>query len=215
VTFRDRGEAGRLLARRLRGLKPRRPVVLGLPRGGIPVAAMVARALGAPLDVLVVRKLGCPWQPELGFGAIGEEGVRILNDALVRALRLSSAEIAEVEARERAELERRVVRYRGDRPPVELQGRTVIVVDDGVATGSTARAAVELVRRRGAGHVIVAVPVASTHAAHELASMADEVVCLESSEAFGAIGEFYDDFTQTSDEQVAAALAGTASPSPA
>jgi putative phosphoribosyl transferase len=214
VTFRDRGEAGRLLARRLRRLKPRRPVVLGLPRGGISVAAMVARALGAPLAVLVVRKLGCPWQPELGFGAIGE-GVRILNDALVRALRLSSAEIAEVEARERAELERRVLRYRGARPPVELQGRTVIVVDDGVATGSTARAAVELVRRRGAGHVIVAVPVASTHAAHELASMADGVVCLERSEAFGAIGELYDDFTQTSDEEVAAALAGTASPAPA
>jgi putative phosphoribosyl transferase len=214
VTFRDRGEAGRLLARRLHGLKRRRPVVLGLPRGGMPVAAMVARALDAPLDVLVVRKLGCPWQPELGIGAIGE-GVRILNDALVRALRLSSAEIAEVEARERAELERRVLRYRGDRPPVELQGRTVIVVDDGVATGSTARAALELVRRRGAGHVIVAVPVASTHAAHELASMADGVVCLERSEAFGAIGEFYDDFTQTSDEEVAAALANTASPAPA
>jgi putative phosphoribosyl transferase len=156
VTFRDRGEAGRLLARRLRGLKPRRPVVLGLPRGGIPVAAVVAAALGAPLDVLVIRKLGWPWQPEPGFGAIGEEGVRILNDDLVRALRLSSAEIAEVVARERAELERRVVRYRGDRPALELQGRTVIVVDDGVATGSTARAAVELVRRRGAGPLVAA-----------------------------------------------------------
>jgi predicted phosphoribosyltransferase len=153
VNFRDRGEAGRLLARRLRGLKRRRPVVLGLSRGGIPVAAEIARALGAPLDVLVIRKLGCPWQPELGFGAIGEEGVRILNDGLVRA--------------------------------------------------------------RGAGHAVVAVPVASTHAAHELASMADGVVCLERSEAFGAIGEFYDDFTQTSDEEVAAALASTASPAPA
>ncbi len=214
VTFRDRGEAGRLLARRLRDLQRHRPVVLGLPRGGMPVAAEVARALGAPLDVLVVRKLGCPWQPELGFGAIGEDGVCVLNDDLVRTLRLSSGEIAEVAARERAELDRRVLRYRGDRPPVDLQGRTVIVVDDGVATGSAAKAAVELVRRRGAGHVVVAVPVASTHAIRELATMADGVVCLESSETFGAIGEFYDDFTQTSDEEVTAALAAAASPAP-
>jgi putative phosphoribosyl transferase len=214
VTFRNRGEAGRLLARRLRALKRRRPVVLGLPRGGMPVAAEVARALGAPLDVLVVRKLGCPWQPELGFGAIGEQDVRVLNAILVCALRLSSAQIEKVAASERAELERRVLRYRGARPAVDLQGRTVIVVDDGVATGSTAKAAVELVRRRGAAHVIVAVPVAPTHAVHELSTIADGVVCLESSEAFGAVGEFYDDFTQTSDEEVAAALAA-ATPAPA
>ena len=214
MTFRDRGEAGRLLARRLRGLQRLRPVVLGLPRGGIPVAAEVARALHAPLDVLVVRKLGCPWHRELGFGAIGEQGVRILNADLVRELRLSSAQIEDVTAREQAELERRVLRYRGERPPVDLQGRTVIVVDDGVATGSTARAAVELVRRRGAAHLVVAVPVASGHAARELAALADDVVCLESSEAFGAISQFYDDFAQTTDEEVAAALAA-ASPAPA
>lgn len=213
MTFRDRGEAGRLLACRLRGLKRRHPVVLGLPRGGMPVAAEVARALGAPLDVLVVRKLGCPWQRELGFGAIGEEGIRVLNDDLIRALRLRSAEIDEVVARERAELDRRVLRYRRHRPPSDLQGRTVIVVDDGVATGFTARAAVEVVRRLGAGHVVVAVPVASSRAVRELGSMADEVVCLESSEAFGGIGEFYHDFTQTSDEEVAATLAA-ASPAP-
>jgi putative phosphoribosyl transferase len=214
VTFRDRDEAGRLLARRLRGLKRRLPVVLGLPRGGIPVAAWVAGALGAPLDVLVVRKLGCPWQPELGFGAIGEQDVRVLNAELVRTLRLSSAEIEEVAAREQAELERRVLRYRGDRPAVDLAGRTVIVVDDGIATGSTMKAAVEFVRRRGAAHLIVAVPVASGHALDELGLLVDGLVCLEGSETFGAIGEFYEDFTPTSDEEVAAALA-VATPAPA
>jgi putative phosphoribosyl transferase len=167
-----------------------------------------------PLDVLVVRKLGCPWQPELGFGAIGEQDVRVLNAELVRALRLSSAEIEQVAAREQAELERRVLRYRGDRPAVDLQGRTVIVVDDGIATGSTAKAAVEFVRRRGAAHLIVAVPVASGHALDELALLVDGLVCLEGSETFGAIGEFYEDFTQTSDEEVAAALAA-ATPEPA
>jgi putative phosphoribosyl transferase len=214
VTFRDRSEAGRLLARRLRGLRRRHPVVLGLPRGGIPVAAEVARELGAALDVLVVRKLGCPWQPELGIGAIGEEGVRVLNDELIGGLGLGPAAIEEVTAREQGELDRRVRRYRGDRPPIDLHGRTVIVVDDGIATGSTAKAAVEVVQRRGASRVVLAVPAASSRSLRDLSALADEVVCLESSEAFWAVGEFYDDFTQTTDDEVAAALAA-ASPAPA
>jgi putative phosphoribosyl transferase len=213
VTFRDRSEAGRLLARRLRGLRRRHPVVLGLPRGGIPVAAEVARELGAALDVLVVRKLGCPWQPELGIGAIGEEDVRVLNDELIGGLGLGPAAIEEVTAREQGELDRRVRRYRGDRPPIDLHGRTVIVVDDGIATGSTAKAAVAVVQRRGASRVVLAVPAASNRSLRDLSALADEVVCLESSEAFWAVGEFYDDFTQTTDDEVAAALA--ASPAPA
>jgi putative phosphoribosyl transferase len=158
MAFRDRREAGQLLARRLSDLRSEEPVVVGLPRGGVPVAAEVAGALGAPLDVLVVRKLGCPWQPELGMGAIGEANIVVLNEDLVARLGVPTVDVEAVTERERTELERRVRRYGGERVPVPVEGRTVIVVDDGIATGSTARAAIAILRRRRAKRVVLAVP---------------------------------------------------------
>jgi putative phosphoribosyl transferase len=160
VHFVDRRDAGRQLAGRLVPLVSGQPIVVGLPRGGVPVAYEVARALGAPLDVLVVRKLGCPWQPELGVGALGEGGIRLLNRRLMREVGVTETDLGEVIEREQQELDARVVRYRGDRDPIPVEGRTVIVVDDGLATGFTARAAIEVLRRRGAGRVVLAVPVA-------------------------------------------------------
>lgn len=189
-------------------LKDEHPVVVGLPRGGVPVAGEVARALGAPLDVLVVRKLGCPWQPELGLGAIGENGVTILNEPLIARSGVSRTEIDEVTQREHAELARRVRLYRGDRAAIPVEGRTVIVVDDGIATGSTARAGIAVLRHRGARRVVLATPVAPAAEVVALRDVADDVVALETPEFFLAIGEFYGDFGQTSDEEVAAALAG-------
>ena len=163
VRFRDRGEAGQALAAAVGRLRDRAPVVLALPRGGVPVAAEVARALDAPLDVIVVRKLGVPFQPELGMGAIGEEGVRVLNADVIRHARIGADDLARVEARERAEVERRARRYRGGRPMTSLLDRAVIIVDDGIATGGTARAAIEVARgtrscerrARGAGRTSV------------------------------------------------------------
>lgn len=160
MLFTDRVDAGRKLAERLAPLAGEDVVVLGLPRGGLPVAAEVADALRAPLDVCLVRKLGVPFQPELGMGAVAEEGVLVLNDHVVRASGVSQAELREIEQREREVLEDRARRYRGDRPPLEIGGRTVVVVDDGIATGSTARAACRTVRNRGAARVVLAVPVA-------------------------------------------------------
>jgi putative phosphoribosyl transferase len=210
MSFRDRVDAGRRLAERLEAFRAQSPVILGLPRGGVPVAAEVAGALDAPLDVLVVRKLGVPWHPELGFGAIGEGGIVVLNRDLVRDVGLTAPEIQEVTTVEEAELERRVRRYREGRPPVDLEGRTVIVVDDGIATGFTVRAAVEVARRRGAGRVVVAVPVASPSVVEELRSLADEVIVLEAQEALMAVGQFYWDFPQTSDEEVTRLLSSLA-----
>ncbi|HET6951706.1 MAG TPA: phosphoribosyltransferase family protein [Acidimicrobiales bacterium] len=206
MIFPDRVEAGRRLATRLRYLRGEPVVVLGLPRGGVPVAAEVAAALGAPLDVIVVRKLGVPFQPELGMGAIGEGGARILNDDIVRMAGVSEAQVAEVEARERAELERRATKFRGDRPPVPLAGRTAVVVDDGIATGSTAYAACQVARARGAARVVLAVPVAPPGWTARLHDVADELVCLETPDPFFAIGQFYADFGQTSDAEVVACL---------
>lgn len=183
-------------------------VVLGLPRGGVPVAAEVAEALGAPLDVIVVRKLGVPAQPELGMGAIGEGGVRVLDPELIRRAGVAPGAVEAVEHRERAELERRVRRFRGDRPAVPIEGRTAIIVDDGVATGGTARAAVQVARAHGAARVVLAVPVAAPEAVRELAGVADDVIALETPELMRAIGYWYDDFTQTSDEDVVALLSG-------
>src|ERR1019366_2009760 len=160
MQFADRVDAGRRLAAKLGPLQGEDLVVVGLPRGGVPVALEVARALDAPLDVIVVRKLGGPVQPELGMGAIGEGGVRVLNAGVVRLARVSSDELATVERRERVELERRARRFRGDRPPVRLDGKTVVVVDDGIATGSTARAACQVARAQGASRIVLAVPVA-------------------------------------------------------
>jgi putative phosphoribosyl transferase len=207
MPFRDRRDAGCRLGERLAPLRAEHPIVLGLPRGGVPVAAEIARALDAPLDVLVVRKLGCPWQPELGVGAIGEGGVRVLNEDLVARLGLGDDELAAVADREAAELDRRVRRYRDGREPAPIRDRTVVVVDDGLATGFTARAAVEVLRRRGARRIVLAVPVGPEHSCAELAALADEVVCLETPATFRAIGSWYDDFHQVRDEEVAALLA--------
>lgn len=207
MEFADRRDAGRRLAARLVRLAAERPVVVGLPRGGVPVAHEVALALAAPLDVLIVRKIGCPGQPELGLGALGEDGIVLLNEPLLQAAGVSQAAVADVIRRETAELERRVERYRQGRAPVDLAGRTVIVVDDGLATGFTARAGIEIVRRRGATRVVLAVPVAPEDAVRELASVADEVVCVLAPRTFWAIGEFYVDFSQTEDVEVTDLLA--------
>ena len=200
--FTDRADAGRRLAALLGHLRAAAPVVVALPRGGVPVAAEVADALGAPLDLCVVRKLGVPHRPELGMGAIGEDGARVVNDQVIRAADVTPGQLAEVERLERAELERRAERYRGGREPVDLRGRTVVVVDDGVATGSTARAACGIVRARGAARVVLAVPVAPEEWTARLGDAADELVCVDTPAPFHAIGEFYGDFSQTSDAQV-------------
>jgi putative phosphoribosyl transferase len=206
MVFADRVDAGRRLAPRMLHLRGEPVVVLGLPRGGVPVAAEVAAALDAPLDVIVVRKLGVPFQPELGMGAIGEDGARVINDEIVRMAGVSERELAEVEARERAELERRALRFRGDRPREPLEGRVAVVVDDGIATGSTARAACQVARAHGAARVVLAVPVAPPDWTARLGAEADELICLDTPERFFAIGQFYADFSQTPDDEVVACL---------
>lgn len=200
--FANRLDAGRRLAARLQHLRDDPVVVLGLPRGGVPVAFEVARSLNAPLDVIVVRKLGVPFQPELGMGAIGEAGIRIVNDEIVRMAGISESELATVEARERAELERRAQRFRGDRPRTALAGRTAVIIDDGIATGSTARAACQVARAQGARRVVLAVPVAPPGWIARIGSDADECIALDTPESFWAIGQFYADFSQTSDDEV-------------
>ncbi|MEU8737698.1 phosphoribosyltransferase [Streptomyces halstedii] len=207
MLFMDRTDAGRRLAGALGHLGRREPVVLGLPRGGVPVAFEVARALGAPLDVTVVRKLGVSYQPELGFGAVGEGGARVVSDAIVRHAGISEADVLAVERAETAELERRARAYRAGRERLPLRGRTVIVVDDGVATGATARAACRVVREQGATHVVLAVPVASPDVVARLRDDVDEVVCLSTPALFSSVGEWYQDFSQTSDDEVVALLA--------
>lgn len=182
-------------------------MVLGLPRGGVPVAFQVAQALGAPLDVIVVRKLGVPYHRELGFGAIGEGGVRVISDDIVRLSRVRREELAAVEHAEEAELVRQARRFRDDRPRLALEGRTAIVVDDGIATGATAAAACEVVRAQGAARVVLAVPVAPPDAVAWLRTKADEVVCLSTPRMFSAVGEWYQDFSQTPDEEVVDLLA--------
>lgn len=205
--FADRTEAGRLLAAALASYLGRDVVVLGLPRGGVPVASEVAAALHAPLDVLVVRKLGVPYQPELAFGAIGEGGVRVFNDAVLRRTGLDSAAIAAVEDVQRAELHRRIERYRGGRPGVELAGRIALIVDDGFATGATARAAARVARAQGAQTVVLAAPIGAPGAIAGLREVADDVVCLGVPRNFLAVGHGYEDFDQISDEQVCEILA--------
>jgi uncharacterized protein (TIGR00369 family) len=206
MRFRDRSDAGRQLASRLLPLRGTDVVVLGLPRGGVAVAAEVARALDAPLDVILVRKLGVPSQPELGMGAIGEEGARVINADVVRYAQVSEADISAVERAERAELQRRIKRYRGDTPREPLAGRTAILIDDGIATGSTARAACQVARALGASRVVLAVPVAPSSARTTLADALDELICLETPARFLAIGEWYEDFSQTRDEEVVSLL---------
>ncbi|MEV0492806.1 phosphoribosyltransferase family protein [Streptomyces atratus] len=204
--FADRPDAGRRLAGQLTHLAGEDVVVLGLPRGGVLVAAEVAEALGAPLDIIVVRKLGVPFQPELGMGAIGENGVRVVNEEVMRATRTTEEELAAVEERERTELARRARRYRGSRPRTEVRGRTAVVVDDGVATGSTARAACLIARRQGAARVVLAVPVAPEGWTARMQEAADELVCLTTPVGFLGIGQFYEDFAQTTDTEVIACL---------
>lgn len=201
--FRDRRDAGRALAERLRQYANTPDVlVLALPRGGVPVAYEVARALGAPLDVFVVRKLGLVGHEELAMGAIASGGVRLLDREVVRELRIPAGAIEAVVARETVELARRERAFRGDRPPIDPAGRTVMLVDDGLATGSTMRAAVVAVRRRGPARVIVAVPVAPVSTCLELEQMVDRLVCVVRCGQFLAVGQWYDDFTQTGDEEV-------------
>jgi len=202
MRFADRTDAGRRLAEVLQPLAGHDLVVLGLPRGGVPVAYEIAQALGAPLDVIVVRKLGVPRQPELAMGAIGEGGARVVDDEVVRRAGVTPQELADVERRERVELERRTARFRGARTAIPLVGRTVLVVDDGIATGSTARAACRVARARGASAVVLAVPVGPAGVARRMQPDADRVVCLHTPADFFALQQFYDDFTQTSDEQV-------------
>ncbi|MDI9888519.1 phosphoribosyltransferase family protein [Streptomyces sp. HNM0645] len=214
MLFTDRVDAGQRLAGALGHLRKADPVVLGLPRGGVPVAFQVARALGAPLDVIVVRKLGVPYHRELGFGAIGEGGVRVISDDIVRRGHVSEKDVASVERAEAAELTRQAERFRADRPRVGIRGRTVIVVDDGIATGATAAAACEVVRAQGAARVVLAVPVAPPDAVSWLRTEADEVVCLSTPRAFSAVGEWYQDFSQTPDEEVVALLAQSAADPP-
>ena len=206
--FRDRRQAGELLGRALSAYARRKDVVvLGLPRGGVPVAAEVARALDAPLDVLIVRKLGAPGQEELAIGAIAEGGVRVLNRGLVASLGLDERAIDALAAREECELGRRVKLYRGGRGPLPVENRTVIVVDDGVATGATMRAGLQALRARGAARLIAAAPVGAADSVDALRDDADEVVVLETPAWFQAVGQWYENFGQTSDEEVRACLA--------
>lgn len=203
MIFRNRTEAGRRLAKELEHYAGRPDVVvLGLPRGGIPVAYEVARGLQAPLDVFVVRKLGMPGQEELAIGAIATGGVRVVNDDLLARLRVAPQIVDEIAAREERELERRERTYRGPRGPLPLAGRTVILVDDGLATGASMRAAAMALRRLSPARIVVAVPVGAAETCEELARLVDEMVCAETPEPFWAVGNWYEDFSQTSDEEV-------------
>lgn len=210
-TFRDRTEAGRELGSRLARYQDEDVIVLGLPRGGIPVAREVARALAAPMDIFLVRKLGAPGHPELAIGAIASGGIRVLNADVVRMLGVSEDAIAEVAARETRELERRDREYRGNRPLPDLRGRVVILVDDGLATGATMRAAAAAVRGSDPARVVVAVPVAARDTCDEFRRdpAIDEIECALTPEPFQAVGLWYDDFDQVSDAEVRALLAET------
>lgn len=206
MIFLDRTDAGQRLAALLERYRGQDVVVLGLPRGGVPVAYEVARALEAPLDVWVSRKLGVPYQPELGMGAIAEGGGLYLNPAVIEAVEATPDELEAVIARERKELERRVQRFRQGRPPPQVKGRTVIVVDDGIATGGTVRAALDALKRLEPAHIVLAVPVAPVESARAFAGDVDEVVAAQTPDLMWSIGGFYQDFRQTSDDEVATLL---------
>ena len=200
--FHDRRDAGRQLGRALRNYERANPLVLGLPRGGVPVADEVAIALHAPLDVVIVRKLGSPMNPECGFGAVGEGGALVTDEGARREVGVGDEELRRIIGRERAEIERRIALYRENRPMLDVTGRTVIVVDDGLATGSTASAAISVLRHLGAGRIVLAVPTGSAQAVELLRSRADEVLCLQTPEWFRAVGAQYEDFAQTTDHEV-------------
>jgi putative phosphoribosyl transferase len=207
VRFLDRREAGLQLAEALAHYShDSNAIVLALPRGGVPVGYEVARQLHVPLDVFVVRKLGTPWQPELAMGAIASGGIEVINEDVVRALRISPSQVEAAVVRETLELERRERHYRGEREPTAVRDRTAILVDDGIATGSTMRAAIAALRRLGAARIVVAVPVASPRTCAELEEIVDEMVCLHAPASFEAVGAFYYDFSQTTDAEVRACL---------
>lgn len=209
MPFIDRDDAGRQLSKALARYKDRKPIILALPRGGVPVAAKVAEVLHAPLDLLLVRKIGVPFQPELAMGAVvdGASPLTVRNEEVISLAGISEHEFSAVRDQQLSEIERRRKMYVGDRPHPELSGHTVIVVDDGIATGATTRAALQAVRLRKPSELVLAVPVAPTDTLKKLAGEADEIVCLEDYEEFGAIGFFYSDFRQVSDDEVVELLA--------
>lgn len=209
MKFKDRAEAGHRLAEALSAYADCKPVILALPRGGVPVGATVATTLGAPLDLVLVRKIGAPGQPELALGAVVDGGAPMIvrNPGILAATGTSTADFDAIGARELAEIERRRGRYLGTRAPADIAGRVVIVVDDGIATGATMRAALRATRQRGPARLVLAVPVASPSALASLRSEVDEVVCLTCPEGFRGVGQFYDDFRQVTDDEVVALLA--------
>ncbi len=200
--FRDREDAGRRLAERLVGYRGENPVIFALPRGGVPVGYEIARSLGAPLDVFIARKLGAPDQPELGIGAIAQDGARVLNERIVREVDVSEEYIERIAAEETEEAQRRLELFRGDQPEPEVRERTAILVDDGIATGVTTQAAIEALRRRNPRRLVLAVPVCAAQTAESLRQEVDELICLEAPSNLMAIGLWYRDFEQTSDEEV-------------
>lgn len=200
--FKNRLDGGRQLAAALSSWVNSNVIVLGLPRGGVPVAQVVAQSLGAPLDLIIVRKLGVPWQPELAFGAIGEDGQRFLNFAVMDALAISKEISSEVITREESEIRERRLLFRGKRRPLDLHGHSVIIVDDGIATGATFHVACDAARARGAKKVIIAAPVAAKAAVNELSLVADDVIVLQQPEEFFSVGQWYEDFSPTRDEDV-------------
>ena len=202
MPFLDRAEAGRRLAQRLDHLRGEDLVVLGLPRGGVPVAHEIARALNAPLDVIVVRKLGVPFQPELAMGALGEDGIRVTSPEVISRARVDVAELAAVEKAEAVELDRRLERLRRGHPRVPVVGRTAVIVDDGIATGATARAACQVARAHGASRIVLAVPIAPRGTEPAMADAADEVICLQTPSHLWSIGQWYEDFAPVSDAEV-------------
>ena len=207
MTFDNRRDAGERLAPMLARRRLRDPIVLGLPRGGVPVAAIVADALGAPLDVIIVRKLGAPSQPEYAIGALGEDGVRVIDETAMRNVEVDVDELASIERAERQELQRRAAAFRAGRSRLDLAGRTAVIVDDGVATGATAAAACRVARALGATVVVLAVPVAPGNWMTTLAGDADEFIAVETHSPFYAVGFWYTDFLQTTDDEVVSVLA--------
>ncbi|HEX7421012.1 MAG TPA: phosphoribosyltransferase [Thermoanaerobaculia bacterium] len=203
IRFRDRKQAGRLLAEKLRSYAiDASAIVLGLPRGGVVTASEVAAALDLPLDVIIVRKLGAPWQPELAMGAIASGGIRVLNDDVVRALRIPQSKIDEATKEEQTELARREKLFRGDLPPLALTGKTVIMIDDGIATGSTVLAAIRCIRAQNPSRIVLAVPVAPPTTCERLQPEVDDLICLSTPDDFSAVGEWYDKFAQVEDAEV-------------
>jgi putative phosphoribosyl transferase len=216
MKFADRQAAGRLLATKLAHLKDRQPVVLALPRGGVAVGFEIAQALGAPLDIVLVRKIGVPWQPELALGAVtdGASPETFIDEDLAKALDIPDSYVQEEAARQLEEIERRRKSYCAGRPPLDVTGRTAIVVDDGIATGATMRVALRAVRRRNPAHLVLAVPVAPPETLAEFRKEADETICLEAPDMLGAIGLYYRNFHQMSDAEVIDLLARAAQPTP-